>query len=206
MRLLRITNKVSSESGISAVSVDGIRPPTCDFGLAGFRLVWAIVRASGWEKVMVVEKDSTRLFCGKRSRDPVVFTSAINGMEDDSPWDADPNPSYSHQSEWSKITSDFTNVRQRDQLKTRNLNFNYQGRLSGGHNRGEGIDSSSRLRRWVRSSRCPPRSRDGITTRNSPGPHNIHRFPAAAPTRKNPERSPGRNTNHLSSTLRHPIL
>ena len=34
----------------------------------------------------------------------------MNGADDDSPWDADPNPSYAHQSEWSKITSDFTNV------------------------------------------------------------------------------------------------
>lgn len=37
----------------------------------------------------------------------------MNSIDDDSPWDADPNPSYHHQSEWSKITSDFTNVRHR---------------------------------------------------------------------------------------------
>ena len=39
-----------------------------------------------------------------------VFNSVMNGIDDDSPWDADPNPSHAHQSEWSKITSDFTNV------------------------------------------------------------------------------------------------
>lgn len=32
-------------------------------------------------------------------------------VDDDSPWDTEPNPSYANQSEWSKITSDFTNVR-----------------------------------------------------------------------------------------------
>jgi len=40
-----------------------------------------------------------------------AFNSTMNGIDDDSPWDTDPNPSYAHQSEWSKIASDFTNVR-----------------------------------------------------------------------------------------------
>ena len=56
--------------------------------------------------------------------------AAMNSMDDDSPWDADPNPSYAHQSEWSKITSDFTNVRQPTRPKARNLTFDSQGRLS----------------------------------------------------------------------------
>ena len=34
----------------------------------------------------------------------------MSSLDDDSPWDADPNASYARQSEWSKITSDFTNV------------------------------------------------------------------------------------------------
>ena len=42
---------------------------------------------------------------------PLIPAHAMNVVNDDSPWDADPNPSYAHQSEWSKITSDFSNVR-----------------------------------------------------------------------------------------------
>ncbi|KAF9646929.1 hypothetical protein BDM02DRAFT_3117884 [Thelephora ganbajun] len=38
----------------------------------------------------------------------------MNYIDDDSPWDADPNPSHTHQSEWSKITSDFTNAGYRE--------------------------------------------------------------------------------------------
>ena len=38
------------------------------------------------------------------------ITSTMNGIDDDSPWDVYPNPSHAHQSEWSKITSDFINV------------------------------------------------------------------------------------------------
>ena len=60
-------------------------------------------------EVVVVEfgKDVQKV----RISDPVVFHFAMNGIDDDSPWEADPNPSHSHQSEWSKINSEFTNVR-----------------------------------------------------------------------------------------------
>jgi len=64
------------------------------------------------------------------------FTSAMNSVDNDSPWDADPNPSYAHQSEWSKITSDFTNVRRPHSSnsidsKTRNLIFDQAGYREG---------------------------------------------------------------------------
>lgn len=54
----------------------------------------------------------------------------MDGIDDDSPWDTDPNSSYAHQSERSRITSDFTNVRQPNRFKTCNLTLGYQGRLS----------------------------------------------------------------------------
>lgn len=44
-----------------------------------------------------------------------TLTTAMNDVDDGSPWDANPDPSYARQSEWSKITSDFTNVRHRSQ-------------------------------------------------------------------------------------------
>ena len=58
------------------------------------------------------------------------FNSAMNGIDDDSPWDADPNSSYAHQSEWSKITSDFTNVRS-NSIARLNLMFEQAGYREG---------------------------------------------------------------------------
>jgi len=111
------------------------------------------------EVVTVVGKDSARFPAGKYKRRKkailqvtyrsAVFNSAMNDINDDSPWDADPNPSYTHQSEWSKITSDFTNVRQPNRLKTRDLILNYQGRLSRGHNRRKRVEPPSRFRHRV---------------------------------------------------------
>ena len=55
-------------------------------------------------------KEKARAVIGTTQQRPVFLDSTMNGIDDDSPWDADPNPSYVHQSEWSKITSEFTNV------------------------------------------------------------------------------------------------
>ena len=54
----------------------------------------------------------------------------MNGIDDDSPWDADPNSSYAHQSEWSKITSDFTIVRSNSVARL-NLMFKQAGYREG---------------------------------------------------------------------------
>lgn len=43
--------------------------------------------------------------------DSKFATLPMNNVDDDSPWDADPNLSHPRQSEWSKISSEFTNVR-----------------------------------------------------------------------------------------------
>lgn len=64
-----------------------------------------MVSTNAPEVVVVSRKDNAM------TSDHVVFNFAMNNIDDDSPWDADPSPSHTHQSEWSKIASEFTNVR-----------------------------------------------------------------------------------------------